>query len=440
MSNLQSNLALVTAVNATHYLPAALQKYPSGWLIDYYVENPATQKLQRKKIKLMRVMSRFSNKTAAVRHVNSIVAALNIRLASGWNPFLFTSDNTEPVPVFEAVNVSKTLPVTQVLAEGTTQGECIIITPKVEIKPTEEELRMQTPFSEVCKKFLDEAMKEKRPDTIRSYSSFIGIFSSWLKTRIKDAKCVEINGCIIADFMDYVYNERKVSCTTYNNYIKMGRAVFNWMVDKYYIPKNEFNNVKLKKKEKKSRILIDDETKVKIKKHLQQTKPNYLIICKLIYNTLLRPKEIRMLKVSDILLEQKAIRVRGEVAKNEKERIVPLTQELVDDLKRLGVDKAKADYYVFSKDLCPGKKRISDGYMGKYWDRMRTKLKFSKNMVLYSFRDTGMTDMIKGGIDPLSVMQLADHHSLAMTTIYSNHVDPNLQKIIVENAPKFTQN
>jgi site-specific recombinase XerD len=75
--------------------------------------------------------------------------------------------------------------------------------------------------------------------------------------------------------------------------------------------------------------------------------------------------------------------------------------------------------------------------MGKYWDRMRTKLKFSKNMVLYSFRDTGMTDMIKGGIDPLSVKQLADHHSLEMTTIYTNHVDPNLQKIVYESSPTF---
>ena len=43
MQNSQSHLALVTAVNATRYLPATLQKYPSGWLIDYYVENPQTQ-------------------------------------------------------------------------------------------------------------------------------------------------------------------------------------------------------------------------------------------------------------------------------------------------------------------------------------------------------------------------------------------------------------
>lgn len=75
--------------------------------------------------------------------------------------------------------------------------------------------------------------------------------------------------------------------------------------------------------------------------------------------------------------------------------------------------------------------------MRKYWDKMRKRLNLSENMVLYSLRDSGMTDMIKNGIDPLSVKQLADHHSLEMTAIYTNHVDPNLQKLIYEHAPKF---
>jgi site-specific recombinase XerD len=61
-------------------------------------------------------------------------------------------------------------------------------------------------------------------------------------------------------------------------------------------------------------------------------------------------------------------------------------------------------------------------------------------MQQYSLRDSGIFEMLKKGIDPLSVQQLADHHSLEMTTIYANHLDPNLQRIIVDNAPKFVQN
>jgi len=438
MLNSQSHLALVTAVNATHYMPAKLQKYPSGWLIDYYVEDPKTQQLRRKKVKVTRIMSRFPTKNEAMRHLNSIVAALNIRLASGWNPLLYTSNNTEPIPVFEPANVSNTLPVTTLLAENTTQGECIVIAHREEKQLTAEELRMQTPFAEASKKYLEETIKEKRPDTIRSYTSFISIFRNWVKTKVKDVKCTELKGCLISDFMDYVYNERKVSATTYNNYVKMGRAIFTWMVDKYYISENEFSKVKLKKKEEKSRTVVDTETRAKIKGYLLENNPNYMIICKLVYNTLLRPKEIRMLKVNDIQIEQKTVRVRSEVSKNKKERIVPLTQDLINDFERIGVNKALPDHYVFSEQLRPGKNKISDAYMRKYWDKMRKRLKLSENMVLYSLRDSGMTDMIKlAKFDDISVMQLADHHSLEMTTIYTKHVDPNLQKLIYENSPVF---
>jgi len=75
--------------------------------------------------------------------------------------------------------------------------------------------------------------------------------------------------------------------------------------------------------------------------------------------------------------------------------------------------------------------------MGKYWVKLREKLSLPKEMQLYSLRDSGISEMLKSGVDPLSVKQHADHSNLAMTTLYSNHVDPNLAKIINEKAPTF---
>ena len=46
-------------------------------------------------------------------------------------------------------------------------------------------------------------------------------------------------------------------------------------------------------------------------------------------------------------------------------------------------------------------------------------------------------NMLKSHVDDLSVMQHADHSSLDITTIYANHYDPNLVKIINENTPEF---
>ena len=68
---------------------------------------------------------------------------------------------------------------------------------------------------------------------------------------------------------------------------------------------------------------------------------------------------------------------------------------------------------------------------------MRTALGLPDTMQLYSLRDTGINEMLKVGIDPLSVMQHADHHDLSMTTRYANHVDPKLVETISTKAPAF---
>lgn len=73
----------------------------------------------------------------------------------------------------------------------------------------------------------------------------------------------------------------------------------------------------------------------------------------------------------------------------------------------------------------------------KHWDIMRKDLKLPQEMQLYSLRDTGINNMLKAGIDPLTVMQAADHHDLSMTTRYANHIDPNLMNTLLEKAPSF---
>jgi len=54
MSGNSNKLSVVNGYSATNYLPAILKEYKSGWIIEYYVENPSTQELCRKKIKLQR--------------------------------------------------------------------------------------------------------------------------------------------------------------------------------------------------------------------------------------------------------------------------------------------------------------------------------------------------------------------------------------------------
>jgi len=399
MSVNSPRLAVTNCYSAANYLPAVLKTNQSGWIIEYYVENPQTQALARKKIKLQRLLSRYPSKMEAKRHINNIIVALNMKLSTGWNPYFIGEDS-----------------------------------------------RLYIPLKEVSKKYLEEIKRNTRPATFRSYMYFVTTFCDWMEKVSPNIYSSMLTHALIAKFMDYVYNDRKgrktesMSNRTYNNYIKNGSAFFSWMVDKCYCKENLFTKIKTKKKEDKFRILIPEESREKITKYLLSKNPNYLIMLKLIYNSLLRPKEIRGLQVSDLSMTLGQITVRKELSKNGKERIIPMTPDLIEDFEKLNLQCYSPNCYVFGENFVPGKTKLSDSFMYKFWARMRDKLNLPKEMQQYSLRDSGMFEMIKNGIDPLSVKQLADHHSLEMTGIYTKHVDPNLQKIIVENSPKFVKN
>ena len=253
-----------------------------------------------------------------------------------------------------------------------------------------------------------------------------------------------ISHALVVRFMDYVYYERKgvsgddISAAAYNSYIKQGSAFFTWMIDKCYCKENHFQKIKSKKVTEKKRVIIPHEKRVQIQEYLLEKNVGYLAFLEMIYGALLRPHEMLMLKVGDISLTEKTITIRPEVSKNGKRHIVPMTIEIEQLLIRMNLHKAPPEHYVFSNNQKPGKHQVSARYYRKFWDKLRKKFDLPMEMQQYSLRDTGITEMLKNGLDPLSVKQLADHYSLSMTTIYSNHADPHLKELIREKAPGFT--
>ncbi|MCK9156636.1 MAG: site-specific integrase [Paludibacteraceae bacterium] len=373
-----------------NYLPAVLKEYPSGWMIEYYVESPKDHQLKRIRIRVDKIRKRYKLKMDARKHVMGMVLAINNKLMTGWNPFFHGEDS-----------------------------------------------RLYVSMKDVSELFINEKKKEMRPDTMRSYSSFINIFLGWLNRYDPKMFASMFTRVWAVKFMDYAYNERNVSARTYNNYLKISKVMFNWSLEKCYVKENPFNSIKSKRKEPKTRTIIPKQYRDMITKHLEGD--NFLIVCNLVYTSLIRPKEIRNLRVGDVDLEGRFIRVPGEVAKNHHSRYSAINKKTIDLLKGINLERYKKTDFLFSDidTLYPGSVQLYSSKFTKLWDSVRKELKLPKEMQLYSLRDTGISEMIKAGIDDLSIMQHADHSSLDITSIYAKHEDPNLVKLIYEKAPEF---
>lgn len=375
--------------NYCNYVPAVLRHHKDNWQIEYYVFSPITHQLERKRIKVNRLRQHCQSLSVFKQQANEIIQSINVKLAGGWSPF----------------------------------GES-------------ENVRYYTKLSEVIDLYIEEKAKELKPDTLRSYKSFCNIFRNWVESFLPGCRCSQLNKTIAIRYMDYVYTERKVSARGYNNQLKMARALFTWAVEKCYSKENPFGNIKVKREQQKKRILIPPEVRQRIRDYFAIHRPNYLIVLELVYTSLLRPAEICRVQVKQVNLNEHYIYMPEDKTKNGHHRYAFLSDELCNLLSPLLKDVSPEDY-LLSQGYVPGKQQMMSIRYRKHWDIMRKDLKLPQEMQLYSLRDTGINNMLKAGIDPLTVMQAADHHDLSMTTRYANHIDPNLMNTLLEKAPSF---
>ena len=230
-----------------------------------------------------------------------------------------------------------------------------------------------------------------------------------------------IDTSIAMAFMDEI--EKQVSARTYNNYIRFYKTLWNWLVERGYCSENPFQKFVRKPKRlitKNRRVLSTDERQA-LEQLLIVENPEYFVMCLLCYYCFIRPKEIALLKVGDIHLKEQVVAISGAIAKNDKDSYRTIPDVMMKYLIKLKLD-APSEYYLFAQhpeyDFTPGKKKLCSRKIAKYWEYIRKKLHWGKELKFYSLKDTGMTNMISDGIPLTFVQEQADHSSIAMTAVY----------------------
>jgi integrase len=357
------------------------------WFIHYYVINPATGKLHRKKIKLNWIKSIPERK----KYADLLRKEINQKLYNNWNPFI------------EEMN------------------------PRGYIK-----------MSEVFKIFIASKERELRPESLRSYRSFETILNEWLKISNKEnINCEFFSKIDAVEFMEWAYNFRKLSSTTYNNYRIFYISFWNWMKSHQYVSQNHFEKLAKKTYSNKIRVVIESEVREKIKNHLEAEDYNFLIVCFLIFHSLIRPKEIAGLKPSNFDLKNQVINIPSHVSKNKHDRVSTIPDILMTYLENWDFNKANPNDYIFSEKLVPGKKQCDPRAFSRKWEYLRKELNLDEKMKLYSLRDSGIIQKLRDGISPEEVMKQADHSSLEITTIYVKFANPTGSEQIKRKSSKF---
>ena len=367
------------------FKPAEYHRGKNSYIF-FYAMDPVSKKLKRKIVK----MNHIHKKTERDRYAKVLLHTINEKLYSGWNPFL------EQMSA-KAINIS-----------------------------------------DAIARFMKDKEKCTRKDTMRSYRSYSNLFLKWLtESKMDKSYCVSIDRDVIISYLDYIDETKNLSSRTLNNYSDFIFTLFDFFVEKGYIKDNPAANLKKRKVDQKTRVIIPKETRARIKQYFMQHCQNYYYVMQFCYRLFVRPKEISMLKVGDIDFVNRIVRIPASVAKNHKERELALPDELFNFLSQYA-EKPK-DWYLFANrnNYGPGarKKPLPSTRIAETWSKMRTDLNLPSEYQFYSLKDTGITEMLEAGVPAKFVKELADHHSLEMTERYTHR--SNAKKILEYNNLDF---
>lgn len=360
----------------TPYIEYTPPKLTQGkiWYITYYVQDPKTMRLKRMRIKVNRGDTLRERKAMA----KAIMGRLSEKLAMGWNPLVEKFAPKAYKKLFEAFDA-----------------------------------------------FLDAKRRELEANSLRSYMSFIKTIREWLQVHGCDENTYAcgFTGSMAIDFMESIESNPKISPRTYNNYLIFCRVLFDWMVEREYVSENPFTSIRRKPKKltKKKRRILSDAELSRLWEYLERENQEYLVICMLCYCCLMRPKEISMLKCSDIRLDSQTVLVRGEIAKNDNTSSRTIPDAMMQYVHRLDLSNPKL--FLFGNhshfDFSPGKTAVPERKIATFWNRcVREECGFPMEVMFYSLKDTGITNMAAAGVPVSFIQQQADHSSLAMTSIY----------------------
>lgn len=288
--------------------------------------------------------------------------------------------------------------------------------------------------------FLDYLLLEKNYSelTIKAYGKDIQSFLDFLKEEYKDENLKEVNYAQIRTWIIKMVNQN-ISNRSINRKISSLNSFFKFLIKTEYIKINPLVKHKALKTSKKVQVPFSEEEINSVLNKISHADSfegvrNKLII-ELFYATGVRRIELINIKLKDIDLESKTVKILG---KRNKERVIPLLNMLVESIKTY-LEKRKSLEVIEGKDylLLTAKgvklyETLVYRIINEYFSLASSKVKRSPHILRHSFA----THLLNQGAELNAVKELLGHSSLAATQVYTHNSIAELKKVYAKAHPR----
>ncbi len=273
----------------------------------------------------------------------------------------------------------------------------------------------------MVKSFLDHLCYEKRlsPHTIKAYKKDLLSLQNYTKKNLVT--------CTREDIQQFVLTliKKQYAHTTVNRKITAIKCCYIYFTKKKYLPHNPAHSIKKipvpqrlpqflnKKNIHQCLDAIKNDTQVSIQEK---------VILFLLYHTGIRLDELIHLKIENIDLYRRNIKVQG---KGRKERLIPFEEELYQLLHFfLSKKTSHKDYLIATKKGAKAYPMMIYRIVQKYLSSIHLKQKSP-----HVLRHTYATHLLQNGAPLYAIKNLLGHKTLAATQVYAHHSIEYLKNI-----------
>lgn len=290
------------------------------------------------------------------------------------------------------------------------------------------------------KSFSDYLLLEKNysKHTVLAYIRDLELFQEFLKEHHDSEPLSHINYPEIRQWIVELVNSG-ISNRTINRKISSLNSYYKFLQKVGEIETNPLKRHKALKVGKKVQLPFSEmELKQVIENSIEvndfESARNQLII-ELFYATGIRRIELVNIKISDLDLNSKQIKVLG---KRNKERYIPLIDTLINSLNTYLGYRAQLPTIEDKQSLFLTRKGLKIYEMlvyriiNKYFSEASSKAKCSPHVLRHSFA----THLLNEGADLNAVKELLGHTSLAATQVYTHNSIAELKKVYAKSHPR----
>lgn len=298
---------------------------------------------------------------------------------------------------------------------------------------------MQQPHP-VIQPFIDYLKFEKRYSrhTIVSYQTDLVSFFDYVITQYGETPLNQLSHVYIRSWLASLKDE-KLTSKSINRKISTLKSFFKHQIKTGVLKQSPMAKVVAPKNEKRLPHFVEDRDIKTLFKHVEfpdnwQGKTDRLLL-NLFYSTGMRLSELINLKKSSIHYSNHTLKVVG---KGNKERIIPISPELVASVKiyleqqQIEFPDSTNDFLLMNekgKALSPRKVYSS---VKQYLSLVTTIEKRSPHVLRHTFA----THLMNNGADLNAVKELLGHSSLAATQVYTHNTIEKLKDIYKKAHPK----